>query len=144
MSEPDVAALAHELRETLGRFMRRLRAEYGFPLSQLTVLGRLDRKGPLSISDLAAAERVRPQSMAQTVRELENAGLVQRRPDPDDGRRSFVELTPDGRRALEADRRHREGWLARVLEEDLSAEERALLRDALPLLQRAADARSRE
>ena len=54
----------------------------------MTVLGRLDREGPASISDLAAAERMRPQSMAQTVRDLEAAGLVSRRPDPDDGRRA--------------------------------------------------------
>ena len=90
------AQLAHELRETVGRVIRRLRAEPGPPFGQLAVLGRLDREGPASISDLAAADRMRPQSMAQTVRDLEEAGLVSRRPDPEDGRRSFVELTPAG------------------------------------------------
>ena len=96
MHRSTTAPLAHELRETLGRLVRRLRAEPGPPVAQLTVLGRLDREGPASISDLAAAERMRPQSMAQTVRDLEAAGLVSRRPDPDDGRRAFVELTPAG------------------------------------------------
>ena len=51
----------------LGRLIRRLRAENRFPLSQGAVLGRLDREGAQSIGDLATAERVRPQSMTQTV-----------------------------------------------------------------------------
>ena len=81
-TQTTTAQLAHELRETVGRLVRRLRAEPGPPFAQLAVLGRLDREGPASISDLAAAERMRPQSMAQTVRDLEDAGLVSRRPDP--------------------------------------------------------------
>jgi DNA-binding MarR family transcriptional regulator len=139
MSTPESPALlASELRETLGHLVRRLRAEHGFPLSQGSVLGRLDRGGPQSISDLAAVERVRPQSMAQTVRDLEAAGLVLRRPDPDDGRRAFVELTETGHATLAADRRHREGWLAQALEEDLSGPERETLREAVGLLRRLA------
>jgi DNA-binding MarR family transcriptional regulator len=138
--EGEVALLASELRETLGRLVRRLRAEHRFPLAQGTVLGLLDREGPQSISDLAVATRVRPQSMAETVRELEGAELVARRPDPADRRRAFIDLTAPGRAALEADRRHREGWLARILAEDLSARERALLHDAAAVLRRIADA----
>jgi DNA-binding MarR family transcriptional regulator len=139
MSTPESPALlASELRETLGHLVRRLRAEHGFPLSQGSVLGRLERGGPQSISDLAAVERVRPQSMAQTVRDLETAGLVLRRPDPDDGRRAFVELTDTGRTTLAADRRHREGWLAQALEQDLSVQEREILREAVGLLRRLA------
>jgi DNA-binding MarR family transcriptional regulator len=74
------------------------------------------------------------------VHEHEDAGLVARRPDPGDRRRSFVELTVAGREALEADRRHREGWLAGALAGDLSPAERALLEDAMALLRRIADA----
>jgi DNA-binding MarR family transcriptional regulator len=118
--------------------MRRLRSELGFPLAQGSVLGRLTRDGAQSVGDLAAAEKVRHQSMAQTVRDLEAAGLVTRRPDPDDGRRAFVELTRAGREALLADRRHREGWLAEVLA-GMTADERAVLQDAVTLLRRAAD-----
>jgi DNA-binding MarR family transcriptional regulator len=91
------------------------------------------------VSDLAAGARMRPQSMAQTVRELEGGGLVVRRPDPDDARRAFVELTDAGRAALAADRAHRDGWLAGVLERELNARERALLARAAPLLRRIAD-----
>ena len=134
------AELAHELRETVGRVIRRLRAEPGPPFGQLAVLGRLDREGPASISDLAAADRMRPQSMAQTVGDLEEAGLVSRRPDPADGRRSFVELTSAGLEVLQATRAQREDWLTRTLDRELDAEQRELLRRALTLLRRVADA----
>jgi DNA-binding MarR family transcriptional regulator len=138
-TKTDSALVASELRAVLGQLVRRLRAEHRFPLSQGAVLGRLDREGAQSVSDLAVAERVRPQSMAQTVGDLEGDGLVARRPDPDDGRRALVELTAEGTAALHADRRRREGWLARAIEEDLSPEEQVLLRDAVPLLRQLAE-----
>jgi DNA-binding MarR family transcriptional regulator len=139
-TQATTAQLAHELRETVGRLIRRLRAEPGPPVGQLAVLGRLDREGPASISDLAAADRMRPQSMAQTVRDLEDAGLVSRRPDPEDGRRSFVELTRAGVETLHATRARREDWLTQTLDRELDAEQRELLRRALTLLDRVADA----
>jgi DNA-binding MarR family transcriptional regulator len=128
--------IASDLRVVLGQLVRRLRAEHRFPLSQGAVLGRLDRDGPQSTSDLAVAERVRPQSMAQTLGDLEADDLIMRRPDPDDGRRVLIELSDSGRRALEQDRRHREGWLARSIEEELSDEEQEVLAQAVVLLQR--------
>jgi DNA-binding MarR family transcriptional regulator len=133
----DPALVASELRLVLGQLVRRLRAEHGFPLSHGSVLGRLDREGPQSVSDLAVAERVRPQSMAQTVSDLESDGLVERRPDPDDRRRALVDFTPKGREALEADRRHRIGWLAQAIEQ-LSPDEQAVLAEAADLLRRLA------
>jgi DNA-binding MarR family transcriptional regulator len=138
-AQTDPALIASDLRVVIGQLIRRLRAEHGFPLSHGSVLGRLDREGAQSVSDLAVAERVRPQSMAQTVSDLEGDGLVQRRPDPADGRRALVELTERGITTLEADRRHREGWLARAISEDLTPEEQALLREAVPLLRRLAE-----
>jgi DNA-binding MarR family transcriptional regulator len=127
---------ASELRLVLGQLVRRLRAEHRFPLSQGSVLGRLDREGPQSVSDLAVAERVRPQSMAQTVKDLEDAGHVARRADPVDRRKALVELTDQGHAALNADRRHREGWLAEGIADDLTAPERKLLADAMVVLRR--------
>ncbi len=138
-TKTDPARVASDLRVVMGQLVRRLRAEHRFGLSQAAVLGRLDREGPRSVSDLAAAERVRPQSMAQTVGELESSGLVARRADPDDRRRALVELTDHGRAVLEEDRRAREGWLARAIVEDLSAEEQAVLADAVELLRRLAE-----
>jgi DNA-binding MarR family transcriptional regulator len=135
----DPALIASELRVVLGQLIRRLRAEYRFPLSHATVLGRLDREGPQTVSDLAAAERLRPQSMAQTVTELEGDGLVARRPDPGDRRRALVELTKEGQAVLTAERRRREGWLANAIAEDLSEEDQAVLDRAVRLLRRLAE-----
>jgi DNA-binding MarR family transcriptional regulator len=123
----------------MGQLMRRLRSEHRFSLSHGAVLGRLDREGPQSVSDLAAAERVRPQSMAQTVGDLESDGLVNRRPDPDDRRRALVELTEEGRTVLGADRRQREGWLAGAIQENFSAQEQATLGEAVRLLRQLAE-----
>jgi DNA-binding MarR family transcriptional regulator len=135
----DPALLASELRLILGRLVRRMRAEGRIPLAQMAVLGRLDRGGPATVSALATAERVRPQSMSQTVSELEADGLVTRRPDPTDRRQLLVELTNTGHATLADERRHREGWLARAIEEDLSPAERRALQRALDPLQRLAD-----
>jgi len=132
----DPAELASELRLVLGQLVRRIRAEGSFPLPHAAVLGRLDRDGSQTVSDLAAAERMRPQSMAQTVKDMEERGLVARHGDPADRRRMLVEMTREGREMLEADRRHRIGWLAQGIATDLTRTEQAALARALPLLRR--------
>ena len=137
MTEPE--ALASDLRVVIGQLVRRLRAERrDLSLAQATVLGRLDRVGPCGVSDLAAGERVRPQSMASTVAALQAGGLVSRAPDPGDGRRVLIALTPAGREALAVDRRRREGWLADAIRGDLSPKEQRALADAAVLLARIA------
>lgn len=134
-----IGPLASDLRVVVGQLIRRLRAEQQrFSMSQGSVLGRLDREGPCSVSDLAQAERVRPQSMAQTVADLEGAGMVERQPDPGDRRRALVSLTEAGIETLLADRRQREGWLAGEIEK-LPAEDRATLARAVALLAELAE-----
>ncbi len=140
VSSVDVPLLASDLRLVLGQLMRRLRAEHRFSLAQGAVLGRLDREGPRGTSDLAAVERVRPQSMAQTVSELEADGLIDRRPDPADGRRALLELTDKGRQTVAADRQQREGWLIRAIADGFSEQDQQALARAVPLLSRLADA----
>jgi DNA-binding MarR family transcriptional regulator len=135
----DTAHLAADLRGVIGQLIRRLRRENLFPLNQASVLGRLDREGSQSVSDLAAAERVRPQSMAQTVGDLEADGLIERRPDPDDRRRALVLLTPAGKSRIEADRAAREGWLVKAFEE-LPDDDLATIERSVEILHRIADA----
>jgi DNA-binding MarR family transcriptional regulator len=135
----EMAPLASELRVVLGRLVRRLRAENRFPLTHGAVLSRLERDGPLSTAALAAAERVRPQSMSQTLAELEADGLIARRAAAHDGRCRLIEVTEAGRTALGQDRELREGWLAHAIAEEFSADERAVLERAVALLARLSD-----
>lgn len=135
----DSGPLAGELSVALGHLIRRLRTQHHFSLSQGSVLGRLDREGPQCTSALATAERVRPQSMGQTVAELEEGGLVERRADPEDGRRTLIELTEAGRVELQEVRGRREGWLAEAIAESFSEEERRVLAEAVSLLGRLAE-----
>jgi DNA-binding MarR family transcriptional regulator len=138
-SRPEIAPLASDLRAVVGQLFRRLRAEQDrFSLSQGAVLGRLVREGPQSVSDLAAAERVRPQSMAQTVADVESAGFVERSPDPGDRRRALVSLTEVGMEAILASRREREGWLAGEIEK-LTPEDRVALARAVEVLSAIAE-----
>jgi DNA-binding MarR family transcriptional regulator len=73
--------------------------------------------------------------MAQTLAELETAGLIERRPDPADGRRVQVELTEEGRERVIEGRGRREDWLAAAIAAELSPEEQRTLLEAVPLLQ---------
>jgi DNA-binding MarR family transcriptional regulator len=140
IADPDteLTPLATDLRVVIGRLIRRLRAEYRFPLTQAAVLGRLDRDGPQCIGELAASESVRPQSMSQTLAELEAERLISRSPDATDGRRTRIELTKQGRDALSEERARREGWLAEAIAE-FTPEERERLAEAIDLLKRLSE-----
>lgn len=135
--------LASELRLSVMRLSRRLRSERepDNPLSvaALSALGILFREGECTVGALAAHERVQPPSMTRTVNGLVEEGYAVRRPHETDGRVVVVTLTDQGREVLLADRRRRDAWLARRLRE-LTPEERALLRDAAPLIHRLATA----
>lgn len=137
---PDTAALAaRELRAVFSRLRRTLREASGtsdLTPSQTAVLSRLINDGPASASALAAAERVRPQSMAATLAALEQHGLVGRRPDPEDGRRQVVSLTEAGLAHVANSRQARQEWLTRAMAEHYTESERATVLEALALLDR--------
>jgi len=139
VSETDVSGTANDLRIVMSRLIRRLRAEHSFSISHAAVLGRLDREGAKTASELALAERVRPQSMAQTISELAADELVVRRPDPADKRRTLIELSELGRETLERERTRREGFLSEAIENGLTPAEQEILARAVPLLGRIAD-----
>ncbi len=137
-SDP-AADLASELRVVLGKLRRRLRehANKGdLSLSQMAVLGFLDREGPSTVTTLARAEGVRPQSMGATVAALEQAGLVTGAPDPADGRQNLLSLTRAAREWIEASRAAREDWLARAIRSHMSPAEQEQLGRAAALLRR--------
>jgi DNA-binding MarR family transcriptional regulator len=133
------ARAAHDLRVVFGRLRRRfkdLADNRGLTPSQASVLSRLGKEGDASASDLAAAERVRPQAVAPTLAVLEERGLIERRPDPDDGRRQLISLSPAGRAVFEDTRRVGEEWLTRAMQEHYSEAERQTLIEAMALLER--------
>ncbi|MER8047497.1 MarR family transcriptional regulator [Streptomyces sp. NPDC094032] len=138
MPSTEAAAIAVDLRTAMGKLSRRVKNEDHIPLGQAAVLGALDRNGAMTTSDLAADQRVRPQSMARAVGLLMEQDLIARRPHPTDGRKSLVELTDAGRSALEAERGRRAGWLAQAIETELTEEERVLLARSTTLLERLA------
>ncbi|RTL69452.1 MAG: MarR family transcriptional regulator [Pseudonocardiaceae bacterium] len=133
---------ARDVRVLVGRLRRRLRQTYDnadLTPSQTSALSRIGRDGPLSASDLATAERVRPQSIAATLAVVEERGLVERRPDPGDGRRRLLTLTPAGTALLEDGRRAGEEWLATALQERLTEAERRTVVEAMALLDRVTE-----
>ncbi len=133
------AGLASELRLSVMRLRRRLAAERhpdnDLSLTAMAGLGLLHRHGELTVGELATLEMVQPPSMTRTVKCLEERGYVVRRAHETDGRQVVVSLTEAGRATLEADRRSRDAWLARRLA-DLTPSERAVLREAAPILER--------
>jgi DNA-binding MarR family transcriptional regulator len=140
--DPDdarVLVLASDLRALIGQFKRMFRdqASWGdMTLSQVSVLGRLDRDGPATVTNLARAVGVRPQSMGATVSALETTGLVSGAPDPNDGRQTIWSLTPACREWIRVGRAAREDWLFHVIQKRLSAAEQEQLATGLALLKR--------
>lgn len=143
-ADPETArasALAAELRVLLSRLTRRLREQshpQDFTWSQKSVVLRLDRDGPATVTALARAEGVRPQSMGATVSILETAGLVSGAPDPADGRQTILSLTEACRELIRSRRAAKEDWLFRAIQTRLSPAEQEELAPMIVLLKRLA------
>jgi DNA-binding MarR family transcriptional regulator len=142
VTELDESAAA--LRTAVSRLARRLRIEGGqeeYSTSQVAVLQTLLESGPTTTAELARAQDMRPQSMSAIVAALEAAGIVGRRPDPDDGRAVQVFVTPEGRHAILVGRAAKQSWLIRTMTERLTPAEQHTLRDAAALIERLLDPR---
>jgi DNA-binding MarR family transcriptional regulator len=135
--------LATAMRISISRLARRLRVERlglggtEMVLSdiQLAALAALDRHEAMSPGELADHEKVQPPSMTRVLAVLEERNLVQRAPHPTDRRQVILTVTPDGRALVNRVRRRREAWLAQRLQE-LTPEERAILEQAAPILEK--------
>jgi DNA-binding MarR family transcriptional regulator len=134
---PDaVAELAAVLRPSLlrlTRLIRNQRVDTSVTLTQISAMGTLFKRGPMSAGELAAQERVQPPSMTKVLASLEERGLVRRDPHPTDKRQAIVSVTDTGVALLQSERQSRDLWLSRRLA-TLSPEERQLLRDVVPVL----------
>lgn len=134
-----IAALASELRVVVGQLQRRLREQSNFgdlSWTQLRVLSRLDREGPATVTALARAEGIRPQSMGETVSALKTAGLVSGAPDPSDGRQTVLSLTPACIEAIKTGRAAKEDWLFKAISTQLAVAEQEQLTAVIQLLSR--------
>lgn len=123
------------------RFTRRLRHQAGDDLSPslVSVLACLDRRGPMTLGELAALERVKPPSVTRMVTALEGKELVRREADPSDGRVSRVSVTAAGTRMLQRSRTRKNAYLARRLA-TLDDEDAVTLGEALAVLERLLEA----
>jgi DNA-binding MarR family transcriptional regulator len=106
--------------------------------SKLSVLAALHRSGELTARQIADLERLQPQSLTRTLHALESAGLVRRRPDPDDRRRARLAITAKGTDALALEMADRDAWLAAALAEHATPAERGVLALAAELMERLA------
>jgi DNA-binding MarR family transcriptional regulator len=133
----ETTSVAAHLRVVVARTARRLRQESGTDLSpsQTAALATVERRGPLTPSELAACERVQRPTATRVIARLEASGLVERAADPSDGRSSLVSITAEGRELLDRVRTRKDAFLAQRLE-GLSAEEVAVLERAADVLER--------
>src|SRR5579884_558061 len=134
-SRSTIAELAAQLRPSLlrlTRIIRNQRVDMSVTLTQLSAMGTLAKRGPMSAGELAACEKVQPPSMTKVLANLEERGLVRRDAHPTDKRQAIISVTDAGRELLDSERRSRDAWLSKQLDQ-LTADERALLRDVVPV-----------
>jgi DNA-binding MarR family transcriptional regulator len=138
MDHEQFNAAVTDLALTIGLLARRMRvagASHDLSWSQRGVIARLATDGPATISDLARAERVKPQSMGASVAVLEEMRLVERRPHPTDGRQFNIVLTAKGVEVREQTRAAKRTWLAEAISQ-LNKEEQQVLFKADKIIKR--------
>jgi DNA-binding MarR family transcriptional regulator len=131
---------ATELSLAIGQLARRLRTEVNpgeLSWSQNATLARLEKAGAMTTADLARSEFVKPQSMGTTLADLEQVGLVQRRPHPTDGRQVLFALTAAGAEARRKRSLARREWLLAAIERLDPADRQTLLAAAALIKQLA-------
>jgi len=134
--------VARELRATFGPLKRKLRQQggmYDLTSSQVAVVLRLEKDGPATVSSLARAEGMRPQSMSAVIAALEEMGFVAGAADPNDGRKTLLSLTKACRKSIEDGRAARQDWLAQAIQRKLSPQEQKKVSSVLHLLARLAE-----
>ena len=135
---PELAALLRPSLLRLTRLIRNQRVDMSVTLTQISAMATLYKRGPMSAGELAACEKVQPPSMTKVLANLEERGLVRRDAHPSDKRQAIISVTDAGRELLESERRSRDAWLSQRLAE-LTPDERALLRDVVPVLDKLAE-----
>jgi DNA-binding MarR family transcriptional regulator len=137
---PLETAVTDLLRAT-GLLLRRLRAESNpseLTWSESVILARLDEAGWTTTADLARAESVKPQSIGAALGVLEQEDLIQRRPDPTDGRQVLFGLTAAGVATRRRNTLLKRQWIAAAMTNLGRAEQQTIIA-AAGLIKRLAD-----
>jgi DNA-binding MarR family transcriptional regulator len=109
-------------------------------MTEIETLGLLYLRGALLPSELASLTKIKMQSMSQILKKMERHEVITRSPSETDGRKVYIALTPTGRTMIEQTRYERDEWLNNVVKQALTDKERKLLREALPILNKIAEA----
>jgi len=134
----EVAAATQLSISLLRRRIRDTTVDEALTSPALRALSRLDRGGPATTADLARLEQMTPQAMGTIVAQLDELGLVSRSPDPQDGRRTILTPTSDGKRAAHSRRNALTERFTDTLMTGFTDDELEVLRAAAPLLERLA------
>ena len=139
------AKTAVRLAVAVKRLRSRMREESGaaslsLSVAQLSIFGRLMNEGPATAASLAVAEHVSQQAIAQSLAGLKADGLVSMTPDPADGRKSLIGVTAAGRHLYESIMASRDDWLIRAIESVVGPDDRAVLDQAISVLEQLAEA----
>ena len=137
MSDLDAAELASRFRQALMPLVRQLRTnvEGDMTPTLMSALGTVSREGPITLGDLAAAERVSPPMATKLASGLEQRGLVDRLPCEDDRRVVRLQVNREGRRVLDRAASRRNAWLAQRFAA-LTEDERIALAEAVTVIER--------
>jgi len=137
LGEETVAALRAAVL-VLARRLRQQVADDDLSATDIAVLGRIGRCGPMTPGQLARAEHVQPPSMTKVIERLEGRGMLHREPHPTDGRQYLVSRTELAETFVNESRKLRTAWLAQHLA-GLSAAEQQTLAAAAPALTKLAE-----
>ncbi|MFG1815092.1 MarR family winged helix-turn-helix transcriptional regulator [Kribbella sp. NPDC049174] len=106
-----------------------------FNFSTLSVLHTLSRGGPMRLTDLLKTEQLKQPALTSLVAKLEQDGLIERRPDPTDGRAMLLSLTREGRQIVHSRHANRVARLTDLVDQ-LTDDERAVLASSMHVLTR--------
>lgn len=143
MEQDETAALVADLRVAIAKLSRRMRAQtagYDLTRSQTAVLSLLDSDGPATSTELARAQGITPQSMGAIVAALLESGYLTKSPDPRDGRKTVLSLSPSTVESLKTGRLAKEDFLVGLVDGNFDDADKLRLADAITVLQRLADA----
>ena len=132
-------SLATDLRAVYRKLKVRVREHGGgnnLTPSQSSVILQLEKDGASTVSNLARAEGMRPQSMSAIVTPLQESGLIRGTSDPSDGRQTLMSITPKCLKLFRDGRAARQDWIATSISQKLSLQEQVKLQEALLLLAR--------